>query len=438
MKFGVWLLLPCLAACPAKETVVPADAKAVPFPLYQYVARLEHPAAPIRQAAGNDLDAYTSDGLSLEHARWMLRAARRSFLDPSVPQRMVAWGSRGFVGPEIVPAIAEVFVELPPEGQAEALTWLTKIKDPAASTAFVKLLEPLPLSDEAWLDLTMLREEPRDAQHYFPALFRRLDSGDWFEITHTTLAYLEAGALTPDVASRAFPGLLERWRQIRPALRTADGRRGMEWRWDPDYSSPRADAALLLDVFGHLPGAASEAVLKEAMKLRDPRLLVFATTAALQVGLQVPGERIAQTAAFAEVRCLLYERLANLEQLELMPEVHRTQAALAEGDLARWLSHPDELGRAPDQLELFRVEHHSNEEGQPQAWFLFRFRTEAPHPLAERGWMAGVAGPYPPDAVATTGSGTFTDFVSWGELEPDEHSQDLRARSQPPVDDGDD
>lgn len=438
MKPRCWLLLPWLVACPAKDAAVPVDLKALPFPLHQYVARLEHPAAPIRQAAANDLDAYTSDGLSVEHARWMLRAARRSFLDPSVPRRMVAWGSRGFVGPEIVPAITEVFVELPAEGQAEALTWLTKIKDPAASTAFVKLLEPLPLADEAWLDLTMLREEPRDAQHYFPALFRRLDSGDWFEITHTTLAYLEAGALTPDVASRAFPGLLDRWNQIRPALRRADHRRGMEWRWDPEYSSPRADAALLLDVLGHLPGAASEAVLKEALNLRDPRIRVFATTSALQLGLQFPSERIAQTSNFPEVRCLLYERLANLDRLELMPEAHRTQAALAEGDLARWLTHPDELGRAPDQLELYRVEHHPNTEGQPEAWFLFRFRTEAPHPLADRGWMAGVAGPYPADAVATSGSGTFSDFVSWGELEPDEHSADLRARSQPLPEDSDD
>lgn len=435
MKPRYWPLLVGLAACPAK--VDPPNSVVV-NPLPAFLARLDHPGAQVRQGAAELLDTYASSGLSATDARWMLRAARRPFADPTIPRRLVRWGARGYVGSEMVNAIAEVFGELSADAQAEALIWLTQVKDPSAPPTFMELLRQRPLGEEAWLDLSVLREDPRDGGHYFPGLFQRLNSGDWFEITHTTLAYLEAGALTAEVASGALPQLLERWSQIRPALRAADARRGLEWRWDSEYSSPRADAALILDVFGHLPGAASEAVVKEALNLRDPRLRVFASTAALQLGLRVPADRIAQAAAFPEVRCLLYERLANLEQLELMPVAHRTQAALAEGDLARWLTHPDELGRAPEQLELYRVEHHNNSEGQPQAWYLFRFRTEAPDPLAERGWMAAVAGPYPPDGVSTSGAGTLSDFVSWGELEPDEHSEDLRARSQSPAEDSDD
>lgn len=414
-----------LAACPDPTPPIP---EGLP-PLRRAVAELGHPRSEVRIDASNRLEGMVTTGLNGEEARWVLRAARRRWPEAPLSGRLVDWAMRGQPGPELLPAIREVWSELPPSAQDEVLRGLTVRHEAGAAQLFGELVIGLENGEIGRLDLTALRESPDLPQHYFPALFSRLDSADWFEVTHTTLGYLENGVLSPEATTLAWPRWEARWRKIHPALQQADAQRGLEWRWEDEYQSPRADAALILDVLGYLDTPEAHQILKQALPLRDPRLRVFAITSALQQGLAVPKDRVSSVAKFPEVRCLLYDRLLALDAVERLPPEHRTQAALAEGDLARWLAHPNELGRAADQLELYRVEQQV-EAGAPLEWYLFRFRMEAPHPLAERGWMAGISGPFSPGNIETHGTGTFSDFVSWGELEPDEHSANLRARTQ--------
>jgi hypothetical protein len=129
------------------------------------------------------------------------------------------------------------------------------------------------------------------------------------------------------------------------------------------------------------------------------------------------------------VRNLLFDHLKDKDLTELMPARYRTQAALAESNMVRWLLYPTELGRAPDQIEMKKVLSIDTESDDGILdYYLFRFRTLPPHWAAKDGWMAGVAGPFVRKESPTTDSngGTFSDFEPWASRTPAEHMGDVQ------------
>jgi len=64
----------------------------------------------------------------------------------------------------------------------------------------------------------------------------------------------------------------------------------------------------------------------------------------------------------------------------------------------------------------------TTEVGEVQ-WYLFRFRTNPPHWAADKGWMAGVSGPYPKDAGAPLAApaGTFSELEPFETKTPQAH-----------------
>ena len=101
-----------------------------------------------------------------------------------------------------------------------------------------------------------------------------------------------------------------------------------------------------------------------------------------------------------EPRYWLWQALDELGRVELLPEQHGTQVALAAAEMAHWLSYPTELGREPDELELMEIMVIS-EGDEAVDLYVFRFRTLGDHWSAEAGWQAGVAGPYPRSGAPT-------------------------------------
>ena len=81
--------------------------------------------------------------------------------------------------------------------------------------------------------------------------------------------------------------------------------------------------------------------------------------------------------------------------------------------MVAWLLHPDELGRAPDEIELIEtVGVETTEAERTHDYYVFRFRMLEPHPAAANGWMAGVSGPFvrgDPPTTASLGE-TFSTF----------------------------
>ena len=138
---------------------------------------------------------------------------------------------------------------------------------------------------------------------------------------------------------------------------------------------------------------------------------------------QVPDPAaVRQLASSRETRNALYDALAERGKESLFPREYRTRQAFAESDLAFWLSHPNELKQSPDEMQLAQVVTMPSDAG-PVEYYLFRFRTREPHWAADKGWMAGVSGPYPKDPKAPLASpaGTFSELEPFEAKSPQEH-----------------
>jgi len=87
-----------------------------------------------------------------------------------------------------------------------------------------------------------------------------------------------------------------------------------------------------------------------------------------------------------------------------------------------WLCHPNELAAAPDEIELMARVPVPGDTSSDLRYFVFRYRTKPPHWAADKGWLAGVAGPYPSAGpVTSSASGTFSRFEAWESRTAEEH-----------------
>jgi hypothetical protein len=134
----------------------------------------------------------------------------------------------------------------------------------------------------------------------------------------------------------------------------------------------------------------------------------------LKAGREPDPASLRQLAADPLTRSSLYEALARRGHESVFPGEFRTQEALAESDLVQWLSHPNELRGAPDEIELVKVATVPTDEVGPVRWYLFRFRVRPPHWAADKGWMAGAAGPY---RAADDAPPVARSPAPWSELE---------------------
>lgn len=144
--------------------------------------------------------------------------------------------------------------------------------------------------------------------------------------------------------------------------------------------------------------------------------------AALERAEEVETALLDRLAADPLTRNELHDMLRFRRRLDLFPDRYRHPAAFAEADLVRWLRHPNELGCVPDEIErMALVEQESSPGGPMVDYYLFRFRMHPPHWAAEKGWLAGVAGPYDGVQSDASAAGTFSRFEPYDSRPPDQH-----------------
>lgn len=162
--------------------------------------------------------------------------------------------------------------------------------------------------------------------------------------------------------------------------------------------------------------------LASSRQKKRARAKLAAVLDPLDAGQQPDAAAVRQLAANRETRNALYDALAERGQQALFPREYRTRPAFAESDLAFWLSHPNELKSVPDEIQLAQVVTVPTDIG-PAEYYLFRFRTNPPHWAANKGWMAGVSGPYPKDAKAPLAApaGTFSELEPFEARTPQDH-----------------
>jgi hypothetical protein len=163
------------------------------------------------------------------------------------------------------------------------------------------------------------------------------------------------------------------------------------------------------------------------------RLRLAPVVAPLKDGRAVDPATIAALAADAEFRNDLFEEMERLGQAGLFPAQYRSVEAFAESVIVSWLAHPNELRKAPDAIEL--VGKHAMESGDglgKLTYFLYRFRVEPPHFAADKGWIAGVCGPFleAADAPLLAPLGLFSEMQPFDQVQPAEYIKLFHEASQ--------
>jgi hypothetical protein len=202
-----------------------------------------------------------------------------------------------------------------------------------------------------------------------------------------------------------------------------------EWLCDGDYSGLSGDGEILLDLMGYLPGPEIEQHLREALRLTDPRLKVWAARSLLRRDATVPPEEIEAIAANDLVRITLWEFLRMKKLESLMPERWATPIALSASDLTRWLTSATELNAIPEEMEYVESYWVKDDDDVVDQVHLFKFR-EFPKPWEPgEGWMAGLAGPYKDGEQLDS---PWSQFRRWDSMEPYDHFDMLYQRTSGP------
>jgi hypothetical protein len=416
--------------CPRREAAGGQKAT-VSAKIVELVGRLSDPEEKVADAAIKEIDRLGRDGFSAEDGAFILRAATRSYPPPKIkvpmfetPGRLVR-ATLDKPRVEYIAVVKEIYPKLDATARTDALDLLTRMSERAGAVAFMGLVRTQPLPE---LRTAVLQRDPRYPDVYFPELLDYAKGEHASDIYLLCLAFADAKLLQPaQLAPHAGP-LLARAASLRDQLLPLQSQKSNGWMWSETYAGPREDASVVLDVLGYFPTPAVEVELVRALGYADPRLQFFAATSLLRLGKSVPPETLTAIAASAEMRNWLYDRLDKMGKAAAFPAKWKTQQALAESDMVRWLAYPTELGRPPDEIELMKVVSVDAGDDGTLDCYLFRFRTHPPHWAAKDGWMAGISGPFRrKDAPTTSSMGdTFSKFEPWSSKTPEQHVAEIQ------------
>jgi hypothetical protein len=433
MRWWAYLVVAAAAAAGVAAFALPrGQAMKMGSRIDGLIQRLRSPDVSTVESAAEELRRIAKSGVTEDEAICLLRGAagsfpKRKFDFQSTPADLVRAAAENPTN-GLTSVVAEVFSALAQPAKTEALVLLMKSSDRRAAETVIELLHAQ-RNAKATIEIrtTPLQREPKHADVYFPALLDFAAGPSEFEICAALLAACEAGALTPAQLALHTGKVLAIWNRLREAVRSAQTGAKPGWFWEDDYQELRGRAGLVLDIFGYLPSGEVRTELQAALQFADPKLKLLAAVSLLRAGERVPEGVIEEVAASAECRNWLHSSLAKMGKGASYPAKWNTQQAFAESEMVGWLVFPTELGRPPDDIELMRVVSQSFREGVFD-WYLFRFRTREPHWAAEKGWMAGVAGPFRrADAPSPTSYGdTFSSFDKWDSMSPDDHVRSVR------------
>ncbi|MDB4894831.1 MAG: hypothetical protein JWN15_1093 [Firmicutes bacterium] len=400
----------------------------------RWLSRLAHEDVAVRTAALRDLQKAATTGLSVANGAKLIRAAANQYPPTRFSRQDTAaqlmQAVAGQPQAEYIELVIDLFSRLNAQTQDWAIRLVAATDTPEAAHAFVSFIgEYARLGREPVFPVAIpLERNPRFGEILFPAL---LQYGSIEQLRHHVytlfLQYCRHGLVAEEIRSGAAQGILDLYRSLRSEVLRLEQQPGIDWLEADDYESRRYTVAALLDLFRYLPQDVVKAELYSALAYRDHFLTFAALSSLLYLDFQVEPEHLEVVAANREYRNQLYELMGDLGKTHLFPPRFCSQAAFAEANMVSWLVYPTELGRAPDEIELMEVvSFNTDSDYGVLDYYLFRFRST--HDWAEeKGWMAGVAGPFlRKDAPATHSYGdTFSKFEPWASKSPEEHVAEI-------------
>ncbi len=372
-----------------------------------------------------------SSTVTLDEGLAIIAAARRHY--PPTGQAFgsvsadLLWVIFSHARPEFIAPLVDAFPDFDRESQKMTFMTLSLIEEREAAEAIMALLGEVdmpgadsPLSDE--IPLRPLERKPRHADVFFPAIFDHLGNPRLRRpILLLAQAYHEAGALPDDQLASALGQLLPRAYALLAEAKSFEQEDGTRWMWQESYSQVRQDMGMMLDLFARSGLPVTDGFLKEALTLRDPRLVWMIVNGMLRRNAAPPAAAIDKVAASLETRSLLYESIYETDWIRLFPERYLNQESLAASDMAFWLTYPTGLGYLPDALELMKVVAYRMG-SDILDFFVFRFRVDDPGHPKTGTWLAGVSGPFSRrKEMRGRATGTFSHFDPYDEVPPEEH-----------------
>ena len=275
---------------------------------------------------------------------------------------------------------------------------------------------------------TIRKGEGPDRRGAIAGLFRaaQAEDGPKRYVAEACLALRQRDELSLREIEPYVPVLLAYWIAVftRVAPLQKEGP-DTEWLLEDEYQEPRAEAEVLLDLFGFLPPEPVVNILEQALRFSDARLKCFAVTSLLRLRQLVDPDEIERVAASGEMRMIFMRQLRQLDMKWLMPEPWCNPEMLASSDLVRWAAHPNELGVPPEEIELMKTFRVASDEGPSEHVYLFRFREYARPWAPGEGWMAGIAGPIRDGEALDS---PWSSFTRWDSMSPDQHFNKLYYR----------
>ena len=347
------------------------------------------------------LEEKAGAGLSLRDADLLLEASKKEYAkrkyDFQNTQVDILRCLRGYANPDIVGGLEDRSQGADTNVNAELVFILSRIDSPDAVQAVFSILKNSGDRRPASLTVPGWEKDKIQARAVFPGLLAFLDVPQYrFQIALLTLFYLEDRKITQDDIEEYLPGITAEAQAAAARLSAVkpEGTRKTRWYRD-DYLEPRNELSVFLDLFGYLDTRDTEDLLNEFLRSADPRLSFFSLASLIRRGQAVDQPVIDAVARDDEMRKWLFTFLKEKNLLDRMDERYRTQEELAASDLVNWLIYPTELGTAPDRIELLKkVTVDTQSADGTLEYFIFKFRTLAPHWAAKDGWMVGVSGPF--------------------------------------------
>jgi hypothetical protein len=302
------------------------------------------------------------------------------------------------------------------------LTLLAAQSTPEAAASIVKLIHEHSLPQH--LPVRFFWEINKRHTAIGPQLFPKLllDAGAHLaDVMNFMNVCLEAGTLIPAALAPAAEWASSEAARLLEVVEPLQQSVGRQWRWQEEYSTPRSQLGVFLDLLGIIPGAAMEPCAR-AVQLKDPLCVFFAVVSMLKKSLSPPIAAIELVAESLETRVSLYEQLGHLGRRDLFPAKLLTFESFAAARMAEWLLYPSELGYEPARLDLV-ARASGTSEGTEVIMCLWKVTRE------DGSAFAAASGPHEARAPVgpVSGSDTFSNFTEWDSRTPDEHLREIVA-----------
>ncbi|MGI5862292.1 MAG: hypothetical protein ACOX6T_09570 [Myxococcales bacterium] len=298
--------------------------------LSQLVDRLKRGTGQERQQAAEELAAMSRLGLSTSDALRALQSAAGE-LAPSADGKDTAAqlvrAAARMPRRVYIPVIEEHFARYSEPAKVEALRLLLHIGDQKAANTYMALVRRFARGALPSLASDALLDKPEHLERYFPELLACVEEPALAaEVCELTVALCEEGRLEPSRLRPLAPIVVRAYALRRERLLRAERAEVRDRLRQAELDKLRGEAALFLELFGHLATPEAEAELHSALGYRDPKLRAVAVGALLRLNRHVDPTHLRGVAEDPETRTWLTGRLQQIGKLALLPEARRSEA----------------------------------------------------------------------------------------------------------------